>query len=162
MCLMVWVGTATAVPAVAGPTRHDVDADYYCVEDVAADAPIRARFTSPHVTYVGSHEGCGCGFNSADLLFQGIDMMTEATALLGAMDEEERADLAAEQRSRTRLGALVCAALQHGLVEIYGCWAGDEAEPLSDERTIVPSWLTERTVPIEERVRYRVIAAATA
>ena len=159
MCLMVWIGTVEPVAAVAKPVDPTAEAGYHYVEEVRADAPIRSRFTTPHVTYVGSHEGCGCGYNSGDLAWQGIEDATDAMALLGAMTEDELEEFIAEQRSRARLRALVSAALGDGPVEVYACWAGDEkVEPIGD-RTIAPARLTERTAPLEERVRYRVSTA---
>jgi len=156
MCLMVWIGTASPVSPVAKPTEPTADAGYHYVEEVAVDAPIRARFTTPHVTYVGSHEGCGCGYSSGDLSWQGIDNVADAVALLGAMADDEREEFLAKQRSRDRLRTLVCAALEEGPVEIYACWAGDEEAAPIGEQTIAPARLTERTTPLEERVRYRV------
>jgi hypothetical protein len=108
------------------------------------------------VTYVGSHEGCGCGYNSGDLAWQGIDDVADAVALLGAMTDDEREKFLAEQRSRARLWALVSAALGDGPVEVYACWAGNEEVEPTGERTIAPAWLADRTAPPEERVRYRV------
>ena len=154
MCLMVWIGTVAAVPPVPKPATPGTPADYHYVEEVPDDAPIRARLASPHVTYVGSHEGCGCGYNSGDLAFQGIEEVAEAMALLDAMTDHERDELVAEQRSRVRLRNLVTDALAHGPVEIYACWAGDEDAPPDGEKTIDPAWLTDRTAPLEERLRY--------
>jgi hypothetical protein len=161
MCLMVWIGTAAAVPPVAKPTSPSEAAGYHYVEEVRTDAPIRARLASAHVTFVGSHEGCGCGYNSDDLAWQGIDDVVEATSLLGAMTTDEREEFLAEQRSRARLRALVCAALADGPVEIYACWAGDEDAVPCGEETIDPTWLTDRTAPLEERFRYVVTVPVT-
>jgi len=159
---MVWIGTAAAVPPVAKPTSPSEADGYHYVEEVRADAPVRARLAAAHVTYVGSHEGCGCGYNSDDLASQGIDDVVDAMALLDAMTTDEREAFLAEQRSRARLRALVCAALANGPVEIYACWAGDEAAPPSGEQAIDPAYLTDRTAPLEERFRYVVSATPDA
>ena len=158
MCLMVWLGTVGPVATVAKPTWPTAETGYHYVEEVPTDALIRSRFTTQHVTYVGSHEGCGCGYNSGDLAWQGLDDVADAVALLVAMTDDEREQFLAEQRSRARLRALICAAIEDGPVEVYACWAGDEeAEPIG-ERTIASTWLTDRTAPLEECVRYRVSA----
>ena len=133
MCLMVWVGTVEAVPPVAKPTAPSAEAGYHYVEEVPDDAPIRVRLTSPHVTYVGSHEGCGCGYNSGDLSWQGIEAVADAMDLIEAMTADEREEFLAEQRSRVRLRDLVCTALAAGPVEVYACWAGDEEAPPNGE-----------------------------
>jgi hypothetical protein len=145
---------------VARPADPSEAASYCCVEEVPTDAPVRARFAAPHVTYVGSHEGCGCGYTSHDLVLQGIEDVGEAMALLGAMTETERDELLAEQRSRERLRDLVSAALADGPVEIYACWAGDEDAAAISEETIALTWITDRTAPFEEGVHYLVVATA--
>ena len=88
--MMVWIGTVEPVAAVAKPVDPTADAGYHYVEEVRADAPIRARLALPHVTYVGSHEGCGCGYNSGDLAWQGIEAVADAMALLEAMTARAR------------------------------------------------------------------------
>lgn len=154
---MVWIGTEQPVPPVLRADEPDLVTDFYEVDEVAADAPVRARFTSPHVTYVGSHQGCGCGFNSAELEWKGFTDVADAMALIDAMTDNEREEFLAEKRSRERLGALVSAALLHGKVEIYVRWAGDEGDPPDRVETIETRWLTERLAPLEEGVKYMVL-----
>jgi hypothetical protein len=141
---MVWIGTCVPVHTVPKPERTTPGADYSYVEPVPADAPVRARFSLPHVAYFGSHESCGCGYNLGEVAWQGIDLMTDAVALLGAMTEEERSAFLLEQRSRERLRALVEAARVEGPVELFACWAGAEGVPATVTRTIAPTWISER------------------
>lgn len=131
---------------------------YHRVEEVAADAAVRARFTLPCVSYVGSHEGCGCGYNSDDLTWQGFERVDEVTALLDAMGPDERAEFAQEEGSRGRLRAIVEGAKGCGDVEVFGCWDGDQVEEAVRGVTVEASWFTEWLAPIEERVRYRLCA----
>lgn len=157
MCLMVWVGTEQPVPAVSRAEDAGTGPDgYFTVSEVPPDAPVRGRFPSPHVTYVGSHEGCGCGFNSGALTFEGVESEAELAGLLGALTDEERGEYAAERRSRERLCAIVRAAAVAGPVYVYACWAGDESEPPVAEERPDAGWLLERTAPLEERIRYLV------
>jgi hypothetical protein len=151
---MVWIGTSRALPSA--PRRRDPDPEtgYAFVEEVAGDAPVRARFASPHVTYVGSHEGCGCGYHSGGLAFQSVATVADARALIGAMTDEERAEFAAEQHSRERLRALVERERSCGPVELFACWAGDEIEPAVATRGAECSWLTDQLEPFDERVLY--------
>lgn len=88
---MVWVASARPLSPVApaSPQEPDPVSGYHRVEEVAADAAVRARFTLPHVSYVGSHEGCGCGYNSDGLTWQGFERVDEVTALLDAMGADE-------------------------------------------------------------------------
>lgn len=131
---MVWIGTARALPAVARPTGPEV-VDWSCLEPIADDAPVRARFTAPHVTYVGSHQGCGCGFFSS---------------------EDEGDDFEAEQRSRERLRALIEGERAAGPVELFVCWAGGERDAAIASRVIDPAWITEHLEPFEEQTHYAI------
>jgi hypothetical protein len=158
MCLLVWVASVVPLPTVAPATPqtpHPLDG-YHRVEPVAADAPVRARFTLPHVAYVGAWTGCGCGFNSGDLAWQGFSRADEVTPLVDAMQDAEREAYGQEERSRVLLRTLVERALDAGAVEVFGCWAGDEATPETGTETVEPAWFTERIEPIAEGVRYRV------
>jgi hypothetical protein len=160
MCLLVWMASARPLPPVtlASPQQpHPVDG-YARVEAVDADAPVRARFTLPHVSYVGSHEGCGCGYNSGDLTWQGFQRVDEVAPLVGAMGADERAAFTDAQRSRERLRALVEDAAAWGDVEVFGCWSGDEGDEAVRVEAVASSWFTEWLAPIEERVRYVVRA----
>lgn len=73
-------------------------------------APVRRQFSKPHIYYVGSHEGCGCGFQYGE--YEGF---------------EDEADLPVKRDSRRRLAELLAVALQHQpQVELFACWDGDE------------------------------------
>lgn len=156
---MVWLGSRRGAPLRARAAPQPIDG-HYVVEDVAADAPVRARLTTPYVQYVGSHEGCGCGFNSADLAWDGLTRLSDVTPLVEALSEDERGALAAQQRSRVRLRDLVETALADGPVEVYGCWDGDESLEATGEASVDPSHFTEVLAPIEERVLYRIASSA--
>jgi hypothetical protein len=158
-CLFVWIGTEHPVPPVAQAETPDPLAGYSSVEEVPPGAPVRAQLTSPYVTYVGSHEGCGCGFNSGGLAFEGLPSVADVLPLLPAMEQDERDEFLAEQRSRERLQTMILLALAKGTVEVYACWAGDEEMPPNGVETVEPGWLTQSTAPLSERVRYVVCAA---
>lgn len=159
MCLMVWIAAEAPLASVAPETPLTPDPlhGYHRVEDVASSAPVRARFSLPHVHYVGSHEGCGCGYNSGDLASGGFERVDEVRAYLDAMRDDEREAFSSAQRSRARLRAIVEEALTQVAVEVFGCWAGDEAESERRVEAVAPSHFTERLEPIAERVRYRVV-----
>ncbi len=158
MCLFVWVASSEPVPLapLADPQKPDPVDGYHAVLDVSLDAPVRARLSLSHVRSVGSHEGCGCGFNSDEFTWQGFARADEVAHLAGAMSPDEREAFASEQRSRALLRALVERALAAGDVEVYGCWAGDEAVTTEATEAVEPAWFTERLAPIAERVLYRV------
>ncbi len=139
---MVWLGTMRPLP-------ESLDASQ--VVTVAAEAPVRARLTSPFVTLARSFKGCGCGFHSSG---PGVETTDEARSLLDAVTPAERDNFLEEQRSREWLRGLVESATAWGRVELFACWAGDEGKPAIDERPLVPELITARTEPFLERTRY--------
>lgn len=156
MCLVVWVASAAPIAPVPNPQVPDAVDGYHAVVDVAADDPVRARFSLPHVSSVNAHAGCGCGFASNDLTRQGFVCVDEATPFVDAMLPREQAAFAAEQRSRTLLRAVIERALLHGAVEVYGCWFGDEERDAESAQDVEPAWFTEQLSPVAERVLYSV------
>ena len=57
MCLMLYLAAPVEIPLQTSPDLT--------VEDVLpARAAVLARFSLPHVKYIGSHSGCSCGFPS--------------------------------------------------------------------------------------------------
>ena len=160
---MLWMGTAQPLVELRRSTAEQ-DAGplgFICITQVGSEHAVRAHFGAPFVAYVGSHQGCGCGFESSGLAFDGVATAAEAHALLGAMTPEERDTFLAEQRSREWLRGLVEQARAHGRVELFACWSGDEIDVSTEERTIEPDWLVTQTAPLEERVRYVVAASGT-
>jgi hypothetical protein len=158
---MVWVGTERPVPVLVCTKDRDAAGDYAHVEPVAPDAEVRRQVRSPCVTYVGSHEGCGCGFNSSLLDFEGFDDEAEPAPLLGALREDERDEYVAERRSREHLHALLVSALVEGPVIVHACWAGDEGEAPDAVEEVDASWLLTRTSPLKEGVQYKVTRPLT-
>lgn len=158
MCLMLWVAAEQPIPEVTlvNPQTPDPVSGYHRIEDVAPDARVRARFTLPCVSYVGSHEGCGCGYNSGSIGWEGFARVDEVTSLFGALLDEERTAFLVEQGSRERLRALVERALVWGAVEVFGCWAGDEVDPTVAVEEVNAEHFSVMTEPIAERVLYRV------
>jgi hypothetical protein len=150
---MVWLGSMRPLPEhrLANPQVPDPVRGYQSVEEVPAGEPVRSRFSLPHVAYVGSHEGCGCGFNS-ELAWEGFETQDALAGLLEALEPEERARFDAGQWSRLQLRALVEGALADGPVEVFGCWAGDETLPARAEEAVTSSHFTDHLSPIAERV----------
>ena len=159
MCLAVWLGTAQPVTPTARPADASGHPRTFPIEEVPAGAAIRAHFASPYVTYVGSHQGCGCGFNSDEMRdCEGIATLAEAIPLLEALDDKTREEFLAEQSARVWLYTLVTRALADGDVELYGCWYGDEEQLPARVEEVNSRWLTELVAPVEQLVKYLIRA----
>ncbi len=153
MCLLVWVGSQCPLDRVI----VDGEAATH-VKDIPADDSVRAYLVSPCIAYVGAHEGCGCGFQSEGLLFEGVESVDEAIALEDAMLTDEREEFHQSQRSRAALHRHVVDAARHGEVELFACWAGDEVDPPVSVETRDAAWLIDNLVPFVERTKYLVPA----
>lgn len=150
MCLLVWVGSAT--PLVAPPeARH--------IEPVLEGSPVRAHFGTACVSYVGAHDGCGCGYNSDPFVYDELESPEEVRTLAGALSHEELAEFEADQASRERLSALVALASRTGDVEVYACQAGDEALAPAEIHAVEASHFRSRMRPLVERTKYVVRAS---
>lgn len=158
MCLFVWVASDAEIAPLRRARRTEPDplSGYGEVIPVAADASVRARFELPNVVAFGSHEGCGCGFNSDDYTFAGFETTDEVRPLVAALGDDERADFLAEQGSRERLRDAVARAKSLGRVDVYACWAGDEALEALETVEVSASHFAEKLNPLGERVMYRV------
>ncbi|MDO9017157.1 MAG: hypothetical protein Q8S73_12300 [Deltaproteobacteria bacterium] len=153
MCLLVWVGSQRPLERVIVEGEATIQ-----VEDVPADEAVRAHLTSPCIAYVGAYEGCGCGFQSDGLWYEGIASVAEAVALEDALLPQEREDFHQSQRSRAALHRLVVDAALHGEVELVAFWAGEQSAPLVHVETRDAAWLIDHLVPFVERTKYLVHA----
>ena len=92
----------------------------------------------PHrnVVYIGSHEGCGCGFRSYrdGYLMEG-----------DAKDTDTDADHAGLAEYLDHLPA------SERPIQMLGCWSGDEKMPIEHTREISPSELLNPDFGFRER-----------
>jgi hypothetical protein len=129
MCWMVYVASDQPLPTTAWDPARPL---FHVIDLRARDEPVRCQFSKPHVYYVGSHEGCGCGFQYGEH---------------AELEEEDAATLAAARDSRRRLAAFLSAALrQESALELFACWDGDQAAPAEHRGRLRPAeLLRERT-----------------
>jgi len=83
------------------------------------EVSVRARFSKPHVYFLGSHSGCSCGFS------YGYSPDTDP----------------AGRESVGELGSYLAEAVGYaGPIELYACWVGDEAEPPRERATVAATY----------------------
>lgn len=117
MCMGVYLAASAPLPL----REWDEARPSFNVSALAAEeAPVRGRFSRPHVVYLGAYTGCSCGFT--------------------ADEDGEEAEAA---RSLEDLVAYVREAAAAGALELFTCWDGDYLEPAARRLELVPDDLAD-------------------
>lgn len=136
MCLAVYIASATALPLVAWDEARPA----FYVDGVAPDDPVRARFLMPNVYYLGSHEGCGCGFKYG--------------VMPAGLEDQE--DEATGRAAVDALRAYVAQAAVGRPVEMFACWEGEQQLPALETERISPGQLGGNSFDFKQRRLLRV------
>ena len=118
---MVYV--AAAAPLELVPWRED-SPGFYVSELHESEVAVRKQFAAQHVVYVGAHEGCGCGFQTAKYPEPDPKQLARCRRSLGAF-----ATYLADQLRRVPF------------IELFACWDGDQSSPPEHRRTLTPHTL---------------------
>jgi hypothetical protein len=133
MCMMVYVASDYPLPTLAWDEARP---GFHVAELSDRDEPVGRQFSKPCVYYVGSHEGCGCGFQYGQ--YEGIEV--------------DPAELTAARDSRRRLSEFLAVALQHqSVVELFACWDGDQAAEPEYRGRMRPSDLVRDRTDFREK-----------
>ena len=132
MCMMVYVASDYPLPTLAWDPSRRASTSPSCARQ---EEPVRRQFSKPCVYYVGSHEGCGCGFQYGE--YEGF---------------EEEADLPQKRGARHQLAEFLAVALQHQPeVELFACWDGDWATEPEHQGRVRPAELLGARTFFRER-----------
>ncbi|MBI2481221.1 MAG: hypothetical protein HYV60_22055 [Planctomycetia bacterium] len=141
LCLVLYLASETKLPAI---DRDEAAPSFYVNPNDPDASNAGAHFTKPNMAYVGSDNGCGCGFRREH------DYM---------IDDPEQ--IASKNDNQKRLYDYVAARLaDETTVELYSCWSGDASLPLEHDRTIALSELLADDFAFLERQRTVVTANA--
>jgi hypothetical protein len=132
MCLVVYVASDAELP-----TRpYDEVRPGLFIERVdPTAAPVRRHFRKPNIYRIGCHTGCGCGFQ--------YGQYPEV--------EDDPEDLAAAETTRAALIRYLAEAVGRQPIELYACWADDEAKPQASRRDCPVAALFEPSGFLRER-----------
>ena len=127
MCFALFLGARVPPPIIPSSRKYG-DGNVHTEALREYNSPVRVHFTLPHVVYVGSDRGCGCGFRNTD--FQG-DWPDEYIVSLPDYNPGEK------QANHDALAALLRQYFGgEPCVELYGCWEGDFALLEKDRREV--------------------------
>lgn len=127
MCLLLYLGADRELPITE---ESNADQPGFRVSVVVDVIPgIRQLLNSPYVYYVGSHEGCGCGFGyiSTEEYNQGLEDLRQAQKE-GMPDEyvvQYQQDRERRITCMNALRAYLTAVTQTGSVKLLVTWADD-------------------------------------
>ncbi len=134
MCMVVYIAADKPLPTIAwDPDNRQLNVMQLKGE---REENVRSHFSKPHVYYVGSHLGCGCGFS------------------YGQHPDFEKEEEAGEARTCVAdLSAYLKSAIAAaGPVELYACWSGDEGDSVQARREATYADIGGEAFWLEERV----------
>jgi hypothetical protein len=150
MCLVLYIGSDMDFPLVKPQDLTLIDHNdaswpskviQFSVENLTEEnKTVTRHFSTGHIRYAGSFEGCGCGFNAS---------------FTHEWDEppEEDYHYLAGRESRRLLREYV---ETHRIRQIYACWSGDESLAPESTLDIMAEQITNPNFEIPERVMLRI------
>lgn len=129
MCWALYLASDKELPTVPWDEVHP-SFNTQALSDV--EEPVRAQFSLPYVIYLGSHEGCGCGFKDVDY---------------DDPDESRK-----RKETVQSLSAYLSSALTQGAhLEMFLCWEGDQTHPPVAKKSITPTEFLAPEFPLAEK-----------
>ena len=100
-------------------------------------------FSKPHIKYVGSDQGCGCGFRHALLEYDNwLDVINDEETPFDNLNHINLVDLILKNNPDSKT------------VEILSVWEGDHNEPIKHRQTITLRDILDRDFYFKERGLY--------
>ena len=104
MCMMLYLASDKPLPLVAWDENNP---SFHVQELHESSASVRKQFSKPCVYYLGSDQGCGCGFSYGQFVNDDEELKSRDSVL--------------------RLSKYLSQAVEiAGPLELYSCWHGDE------------------------------------
>ncbi|WP_167320571.1 hypothetical protein [Trichlorobacter lovleyi] len=102
---------------------------------------VRIQFSLPHVIYLGSHDGCSCGFFGED--------------------NDEPEDKNQRNEDTKRLSKYLHESLEIGAnLEMFLCWQGGEIEPQVTRKQLTPKDFLTTEFPLKENEFATIVSTA--
>ena len=134
MCLAVYIASSKELPLIAWvEAEPSFNVSLLSNEEV----PVKKQFTLEHVYYVGSHQGCGCGFFK---------------------EGEAGEELLKVEESYNNLSKYILSAKENGAsIQLFSCWEGDQASSMENKEKISERTLNEKQFEFKEKWHYEVV-----
>lgn len=142
MCMAIYISTDRPLPIIP----YDEMNRKLHTEDITEKEQVLINiFSKQYIKYVGSDEGCGCGFRHA---------LIHNDNWLEVLDED---DTSFDNNNQIALVDLISNNIPEGkIVEIFACWEGGQNEPVLYNQTIKLSDILNEGFFFKERGFYTV------
>lgn len=147
MCYVLYIGTDHPLPTIPWD-ENDRKLNTADLKDY--DFEIAVHFTKPHQKYLGSDQGCGCGFRNVS--FQNGEWPEETMIGTEGYTGEDQQPI--HQQLHDFIANLLTG--EDTTVELYGCWEGNANEPSAGGETILLSRQLDKAFHFRERFDYTV------
>jgi hypothetical protein len=144
MCWTLYVSTPIKLPLIEWDSKQPRFNARKLKDDELA---IVSRFTMPEVVYVGSDQGCGCGFRHALI----------ADKEWYPIVEEDNDMIEVIQKNHEDLYQYLTDNVKIGLIEVYGCWNGNITDSIDCVVEISIKDLTDKDFYFKEGWLYKVL-----
>jgi hypothetical protein len=120
MCMMLYIASDKKLPLV--PTGQVEYQPIYVDELSEYNSGIKKQFTKKYSYYIGSYQGCGCGFSYGQY---NIDNEEVDESLIELFNTEEEKG----KKSVRELFNYISNSLENvSEIELYSCWSGNEKD----------------------------------
>ncbi|MCK4917989.1 MAG: hypothetical protein KAS51_07225 [Candidatus Omnitrophica bacterium] len=141
MCMAVYLGSDIELPT----SKWDKNKPSFYAENAQEDDNVKKQFTKKNIYYLGSHEGCGCGFSYDD-----NEVNPEYS--------EEVKDNELRKDSVKHLVQYLKNALEKTTeLELFICWEGEQGEKPNKRATITVEEILGTYWSLDTREFYKVI-----
>lgn len=118
MCMMLYIASDKELPLV--PTGEDDYQPIYVDELSKYNSEVKKQFTKKYSYYIGSYQGCGCGFSYGQYNIDSEEV-DESLIEFFNIEVEKR------KKSVRELFNYISNNLENvSEIELYSCWAGNE------------------------------------
>lgn len=133
MCLAVYLASDKPLPLIEWSEKEP---SFYVGELTKFDKSVKIQFEFPYIYYIGSHEGCGCGFFK---------------------EGREKEEVRRAEENYSQLVSYIKNAQSTGTKnQIYSCWEGDQDSDPEFRENIDLSCLTDKNFEFKEKTLYAI------
>ncbi len=150
MCFLLYMSTDADIPTIAWDEHKR---KLNTAELTEYEKGITRHFTKTNIKYIGSDQGCGCGFRYVRLEGAGGGWPSEC--MIGSKYYTGQPEQPMHQQLHDFLKKYLDAGYD---VELYGCWDGEFSEASEGHKNICIADILDKRFFFRERYKYTIAA----